>query len=628
MCGICGYAHYGTAAPVRDQVMRMQARMAHRGPDSSGLFENGDVILGVRRLSIVDIAHSDQPLYNENKRIAFVYNGMIYNYRELRSELSEKGHRFSTQGDGEVVIHLYEEEGVAGFARLHGMFALALYDGDKRTLHLARDHFGIKPLYVGTTPQGLAFSSEIKPLRTFFTDTLRWDTAGLDLYFTYNYVPHDRTLYTDIKKVMPGQCVSINERREITRSVFWTFKDHLPQPGSRKMAEREAVETLDTLFRRAMERYLYSDVEVGCFLSGGLDSSTLVHYIAEYLPHRLKTFSVGYDDRDFDERCYARQIADRYGTDHHEIECGAQDVLAFLESAPETGDMPVADQAIVSTYLVSKLTAAKVKVALSGDGGDELFMGYTTYTADRFYPLMQHIPQTMYRLLQSISKQGARSGHNINMTEKIERLMRGCVYHNRYVAHASWRTIFYNDDKESLYRSPFVAATDVYDPYFNRVPCDQHVIARCAQADMAVWLPDNNFLRADTFSMCHSLEVRIPFLYLPLVEFVCSLPLDLRYRGGKSKYLFKKLLAGKIPAPILKRKKQGWHIPLSPWLRGPLYGYCRDIFLSDHSLFDTFIDRQTCLRLLDEHKNGLRNHTFRLWGLMVLLRQTIGEQGV
>ncbi|MBN1494019.1 MAG: asparagine synthase (glutamine-hydrolyzing), partial [Candidatus Omnitrophica bacterium] len=400
MCGICGIFSKSGMPDLKDRVLTMREQLVHRGPDSAGLFVAHDGGLGVRRLSIVDIEGSDQPLYNEDKSIVMVYNGMIYNFKELRAELQAKGHRFTTNGDGEVIIHLFEQEGIRGLGRLNGMFAIALYDLRHSDLFLVRDQIGIKPLYVAEKNGMVCFASEVKAILAadVFSPTL--NSRSIELFLAYNYIPGNGTLYKEIVALKQGHYLCRNAKGDITVEQYWAVEDNAAVDAGHSEAEVPGiVERLNGLFAESIERHLIADVEVGCFLSGGLDSSALVHYMEMNPRGRLKTFTVGYDDPSYDERQFARAVTKKYDTEHIEMLCSERDVVNFLEALPRIGDMPIGDQASVSTFLVSKLAHDHVKVCLSGEGGDEIFAGYPTYSANELYPMFDRLPDALLRFL-------------------------------------------------------------------------------------------------------------------------------------------------------------------------------------------------------------------------------------
>lgn len=625
MCGICGFYSKNKRMDLRESLSRVRSLLLHRGPDAEGFFQKDNIGLAVLRLSIVDVEGSNQPLYNEDNSVVLVYNGMIYNYKELRSDLSDKGHNFRTRGDGEVILHLYEEKSFECFKFLHGMFSLALYDIKRDLIVLARDHVGIKPLYYCIENNAVLFSSEIKGLikTGLINDDL--DLEGLSLYFSYNYVPGDKTIYKNIFELLPGHFLKIDSNFNLIRQEFWNLSDkrnssHL---ATGKLSLEDIGRDLEGLLSESIEKHMQSDVEIGCFLSGGLDSSTLVHLLAERSTSRIKTFSVGYDNIYYDELQYARIVSEKNRTEHREIICTKDDAIDFLEKLSEIGDSPVAEQSSVSMFLVSKLASKYVKVCFSGEGADELFLGYPTYFADFLYPLFRYAPANCLSLIERLLRFFPASDKKVSFDYQLLRFVQGLKFRDFSLAHAFWRVIFSENEKIDLFKNDFLSQVnnlDIKSHYFARSAVNINSGEFCANADLQTLLPFNHLSRTDIYSMRNSLEVRVPFLYLPLVEYLIQLPFKLRFNPLKNKYLLKKIMRDKVDAKIIKRKKQGWHMPLGPWLKSELFNYTQDIFSSKHRLFDNFIKREECMDLLIKHKKQKSNNAFKIWNILVLLK--------
>ncbi|MFC1666355.1 asparagine synthase (glutamine-hydrolyzing) [Candidatus Omnitrophota bacterium] len=620
MCGICGIYSPERYKEEAGYLSRMHSLLLHRGPDSQGIYESDHVGLAASRLSIVDIINSDQPLFNEDKSLVLVYNGMIYNFKELRSELESKGHLFRTKGDGEVIVHLYEEKGVECFNLLHGMFAMCIFDVKRNVLTLARDHFGIKPLYFYRNSCRFMFSSETRSLIKSGAVTEDIDPEGLNLYFHYNYIPGKRTIYKDLFELLPGHFLQVNNHlRPVVRS-FWRPNIYT---GKEKFSAREIIHDVEELMKDSIKRHIQSDVEVGCFLSGGIDSSSIVHFLCQNNHRRLKTFSVGYDNKSYDERPYARLVAEKYKTDHAEIVCREGDVIRFLEDLPEICDSVIADQACVSTYLVSRLASKYVKVCLSGEGGDELFLGYPTYRADFLYRFFKHLPIAGLGSLEKMISFFPSSDKKLNFDYKFLRFIQGAKFRDSKMAHSYWRVIFPFEDKKAILKSDLLDKIDLNsfsDTYYGGPDKKDASLEYLANSDLTSWLTFNNLLRTDVYSMKNSLEVRVPFLYLPLAEYLIKLPFSARFKITESKYLLKKIMTDKLDQRILRQKKQGWHMPIAAWLKSDLFDYCHDIFNAHHRLFDNFINRDECINLLLRHRQRKENNSFKIWGLLVLLK--------
>ncbi|MCK5493825.1 MAG: asparagine synthase (glutamine-hydrolyzing) [Candidatus Omnitrophica bacterium] len=621
MCGICGF-YSKKSEDLREGLKGMQSLLTHRGPDSKGIYEKDNVGLAISRLSVVDVEGSDQPLYNEDKSIVVVYNGMIYNYKKLRKDLRNKGHCFRTKGDGEVILHLYEEKGVECFKFLHGMFAVALYDIKKNKIVLARDHIGIKPLYYYFDNNKILFSSEIKGFINtgLIEDTL--DPESLSLYFSYNYIPGEKTIYKDLYELLPGHFLKIDNNFKPVLKRYWGFNSQKYNRLSLSLGEIN--KDLENIVNNSIEKHMQSDVEIGCFLSGGLDSSSLVHFLSQKTNNRVKTFSVGYANKYYDELKYARIISEQFNTEHREITCTKDDVIDFLDNLSEIGDSPVADQSSLSTFLVSKLASNYVKVCFSGEGADELFLGYPTYFADFLYPWFSWLPGNCFSFAEKFLSGFPSSDKKLSFDYKFIRFIQGLKFKNLKHAHSFWRIIFQESDKNKLFKLDFwdkVVNLDIIDSYFERLEFNHNVAEACVNADLNTWLPFNNLLRTDIYSMRNSLEVRVPFLYQPLIEYLTQLPFNVRFNILTRKHLLKRVMKGKIDPKIINRKKQGWHMPLASWLKSSLFSYSYDIFNSRHRLFDNFINRKECLDLLIKHKRKKENNSFKIWSLLVLLKQ-------
>jgi len=623
MCGVCGIYSPQKYQEKTKHLRLMQSLLIHRGPDSQGIYENDHLGLAVCRLSIIDITDSDQPLFNEDKSLILAYNGMIYNFKELRKELKGRGHRFRTKGDGEVILHLYEEKGPECFKFLHGMFALSIFDRKQDSLIIARDHFGIKPLYYHCGPDKFLFSSEIKAVIESGIMKNTIDSDSLNLYLSYNYIPGKKTIYKDLFKLLPGHFLEIKKNLTFKVKPFWRINSQKAPRTNKNLSIKNIKNNLDYLLGESIKKHIQSDVEVGCFLSGGLDSSSIVHFLRKNNIQRLKTFSVIYDNKHYDERIYARSASKTYGTEHMEVECNETAVIQFLENLPKIGDSLVADQSSVSTYLVSRLARKYVKVSLSGEGADELFLGYPTYRANFLYPLFKHCPSAWLDFLEKMVLCFPASDKKVSFDYKLLRFIQGLKFKNIQQAHPYWRTIFPSKDKRAIFKKEILGQINIdniYKVYYERMDTKDISPGYFANADLTTWLASNSLLKTDIHSMSNSLEVRVPFLYLPLVEYVISLPFNVRFNMLRDKYLLKELMKNRLEHKIIQRKKQGWHMPLASWLRLDFFDYCYDIFNSKHKLFDSFIDRKECINLLIRHKKRKENNSFKIWGLLVLLK--------
>jgi asparagine synthase (glutamine-hydrolysing) len=602
MCGICGIASTrGAVDPNR--LAAMSATLVQRGPDSDGVYVNGEIGLAARRLAIIDLVSSDQPITNEGAEVTVVQNGEIYNFQELRQELQRAGHRFVTNGDTEVLIHLYTQHG-DGFAdRLRGMFALALWDGKRRRLVLARDRYGIKPLYYREADGELAFASELRALPRG-----EIDLGALDAFLAFNSVPGPLTIFREVRKLQPGHVLTWQDGR----SELLRYARPAPVPADevRDDEEAELVEELRARLRDSVRAHLVSDVPVGVLLSGGIDSSVLAALAAEELSEPLRTFSIGFEERSFDELGDARLVAERYGTDHHELVL-RPDAALLLPALANAFDEPFADSSALPTYLVSQLAAGEVKVALSGEGGDELFGGYYTYAADllaeragwtaRFLrPVVERLPSSSARAsFDYKAKRFVRAGH----LPPLER-------------HHGWKEIFSPDARTEL-----TGRRDAFDPVDllrNRFEetGEAELLARLQDVDLGTYLVDDLLVKTDRASMAHSLEARVPFLDSVVTNFALSLPSKHKVRGLRKKVLLRKAAEPLVPGELLGRRKRGFSIPAAAWLRGELEPFARETLSPDTLRRQGFFRPEVVTRLIDDHVAGREDLSRQLWGLL------------
>ena len=602
MCGICGIATAGGAVD-RGRLAAMSATLVHRGPDSDGAFAEGPVGLAARRLAIIDLQTGDQPISNEDGRITVVQNGELYNYRELRHELERSGHRFSTSGDTEVLVHLYEEHGERFPDRLRGMFAVALWDSERRRLLLARDRYGIKPLYYREADGELAFGSELRALPRG-----EIDLDALEAFLAFNSVPGPLTIFRDVRKLQPGHVlVWESGRSEVTR---YARPAPVPASEARDDEEAELVEELRARMRDSVRAHLVSDVSVGVLLSGGIDSSLLAALAAEELSEPLRTFSIGFEERSFDELGDARLVAQRYDTNHRELVL-RPDAALLLPALAEAFDEPFADSSALPTYLVSQLAAEDVKVALSGEGGDELFGGYYTYAADLLAQRAGWTAPLLRPLVERLPTSSARASFDY----RAKRFVRA-AHLPPLERHHGWKEIFSPDaraaltgrrgdfDPVDLLRARF-AETEGAEP-----------LARLQDVDLGTYLVDDLLAKTDRASMAHSLEARVPFLDPVVTNFAFALPTRHKVRGFRKKVLLRKAAAPLVPPELLGRRKRGFSIPAAAWLRGELEPFARDTLSPDTLQRQGFFRPETVTRLIDDHVAGREDLSRQLWGLL------------
>ena len=613
MCGICGTV--GPEPVDRNALARMTRALEHRGPDDEGFFvEEGSsaVGLGFRRLSIIDLDTGNQPLSNEDGSVQLVCNGEIYNYRELRRELESRGHRFATSGDIETIAHLYEDDGPQCLERLNGMFALALWDRSRRELLLARDRFGKKPLYYADLGDTLLFGQELKALLEHPRCPRELDLDALSRYLALEYVPAPYSIFTGIRKLPPG---SLLRWRDGSLSIkpYWDLS-FAEEDEAR--SDADYADEFRHLFRAAVERRLLSDVPLGAFLSGGIDSSSVVAMMTDLLPQgAVKTFSIGFAERSFDESEHARRVAAHFRTDHREQTFSPRELVDLLPTITDVLDEPFADASILPTYLLSRFTREHVTVALGGDGGDELLAGYPTFPADRV-ARMYRMPRILHEhVVETLVDKLPTSRANFSVDFKLKRFLRG-ARSSADIRHPTWLGSFTPAEQVALLgrvpSDPFEEQRQI----FASAPTRDSV-NRLIYLYAKTYLPDDILAKVDRASMATSLEVRAPFLDVELVEFLGGVPSRLKLRRLRTKHLLKEAMGGILPPGIAGRAKKGFGIPVAAWFRSELRDALQD------ELSPARLDRQGLFepaevgRLISEHLSGRRDHRKALWTLFV-----------
>jgi asparagine synthase (glutamine-hydrolysing) len=610
MCGICGMAVAGRGGVADvETVKRMNGRLLHRGPDSEGLFHDGGVALAMRRLSIIDLEHGDQPISSEDGSITVVQNGEIYNYRELRVELERSGHRFRTHSDTEVLVHLYEEHGDRFVERLRGMFAVALWDGREQRLLLARDRFGIKPLYYRAVGGALCFASELKAMLELPGFSREIDPRAVAAYLAFNSIPAPLTIFAEARKLPPGT-LAVWRDGDLTRTRYAR-----PAPVSAERVRRhpvgELADELRETLRDSVRAHLVADVPVGVLLSGGVDSAGLTALAAGEQSDPVKTFSVGFEESSFDELDRARLVAGRYGTDHHEIVL-RPDAVELFPKLVEAFDEPFGDSSALPTYLVSELAAGEVKVALSGEGGDELFGGYYTYVAD----LLSARVGRLAALAAPLAELLPSSDSKVSFDYKAKRFARGAGL-PPLERHHAWKEIFGGTERASLLdgRAPGWDPVDLYRERYAET-AGAESLARLQDVDLGIYLVDDLLVKTDRSSMAHSLELRVPFLDTEVAGMALGLATPLKVRGLAKKRLLRRALTPLLPKEILRGPKQGFSIPVAAWLRGPLQGFAREVLSAETLSRQGWLDPATVTSLLDRHCAGRDDLSRQLWGLI------------
>ena len=612
MCGIVGFTHKHWM-PSPDRIQEATATLIHRGPDEQGTIRSNVCSMGAARLKIIDLAGGAQPIVTENGDVAIVFNGEIYNHRELRAELETLGHRFQSHCDTETVLHAFVEWDTACFTRLRGMFAVGLWTKSEKRLILARDRMGIKPLYVAHHGGDLFFGSELKTILIHPEIERRVSLQGLDCYLSLNYIPSPWTLVDGIEKLPPANWMEWRDGK-ITRERYW----ELPFGTVRSWTMESAREELDGLLKQSIREHLVSDVPLGMWLSGGIDSSTILHYAATESSQPLKTFSISFAGRSFDESSYIREIATQYHTDHTQLDLNPEsDLVGAIEQFAYYSDEPSADAGALPVWFLSKLSKTKTTVSLSGEGADELFGGYLTHRANRLAAKVRKFPPSLLRLALKSLRAWPVSDEKIGLEYKLKRFLEGSLMSPER-AHVYWNGTFSDDEKRALTKVDLPSALDdILGGLRDRtsVPDD---LAPYLWFDQGYYLPDDILNKADRMSMAHSLEVRPPFLDHRIVEFAATLPASLKIRGARQKVLLRELMRDKLPNSVLTRKKIGFDIPAHDWLRGCL----RDLMLE--VLFDDSVEAMGLFRrgavenYVRRHLDRNINVGYHLWGLMIL----------
>jgi asparagine synthase (glutamine-hydrolysing) len=602
MCGICGIAS-AVGPPDADRLAFMSRALVHRGPDSGGEHVDGPVALAARRLSIIDLEGGDQPIASEDGSCVVVQNGEIYNFPELRRELERDGHVFRTRCDTEVHLHLYERYGLEYPRRLRGMFAVALWDARRRRLVLARDRYGIKPLYYRHVGGTLEFASELRALPRG-----EIDLDALEAFLAFNSIPAPYSIFRETRKLPQGHLL-VWEGREI-------HIDRYARPGPvqaeelRGGDEAELVEELRARLRDSVRAHLLADVPVGVLLSGGVDSAVLAALAAQETPEPVHTFTIGFQERSFDERADARRVAERYGTNHHELLVHPDPTL-LLPALADVFDEPFADSSALPTYLVSQLAADHVKVALSGEGGDELFGGYYTYAADLLADRFGRLARLARPLVERLPTSTAKASFDY----KAKRFVRA-AHLPPLERHHGWKEIFSADARSDLTgRSAPFDPVDVYRARYRETE-GADGLARLQDVDFGVYLVDDLLVKTDRASMAHSLEARVPFLDPIVTNFAFALSTRHKVRGLSKKVLLRKAAAPLLPREVVHGRKRGFSIPAAGWLRRELAPFARETLSAETLRRQGYFDPQVVSRLLSEHVAGTEDRSRQLWGLL------------
>src|SRR5579872_91794 len=613
MCGIAGIVSAATGDEIdAREIHRMCETLVHRGPDDEGLFVKNGTGLGMRRLSIIDLPGGHQPVFNEDRSAWIVFNGEIYNFPELREGLQKRGHSFYTRSDTEVIVHLYEEMGADCVSKLRGMFAFALYDERRKKLLLARDRLGKKPLHYARQGERLLFGSEINAILTVAPDMASIDNEALMQYLYFGYIPDPLSAFTAIQKLPPGHLLEF-ENGKIDVRQYWD----LPQYGTKSVrSEEECLEEMEHRLAEAVRIRLISDVPLGALLSGGTDSSTVVALMARASSKPVKTFAIGFRDQDFNEAPYARMVAEKFGTDHHEL-IVEPDVLETVQRLTSSLEEPFGDSSMLPTYYVSRMAREHVTVALSGDGGDEVFAGYNRYGI--------HLRRKVFERIPNWARHFYREGVYPRLPGELRKTKFSynvsLPWQERYVDGISFVTAF--EREMPLLSDEFRAVLQERNPqdvmyrYFGRAPAEDPV-SKMLYVDTKTYMVADILTKVDRMSMATSLEVRVPILDHVFVEWATGLPAEWKIREGKQKYILRKLAERVgVPREVLYRRKQGFAVPLQHWMRHELKELITAVLLDSRTLQRGYFEPRGVRQLMEEHFRGRRDHSGRIWRLLM-----------
>jgi len=618
MCGISGFVDGRGLDPGASALLkRMTDSIVHRGPDDEGFYVDGQAALGMRRLSIIDLVTGHQPMSNEDRTVWVVLNGEIYNFPEIKKDLLARGHAFTTNSDTEVIVHLYEERGTDFVQSLNGMFAVALWDVKNRRLVLARDRLGVKPLHYRLDGPRLYFASEIKALLQAPLPR-EIDLEAMAQFFTFEFIPAPRSIFREIRKILPGHLM-IFENGTVTEKSYWDVR--YAETEIKPRPEAEYAEEIIFRLRESVRRRLISDVPLGVFLSGGIDSSAITALMSEIAGSGIKTYSIGFREKSFDELDAARIVAAKYATDHREFVVTPAEVSGLVPTLANFLDEPLADASIIPTYVISKLARQYVTVALAGDGGDEQFGGYDTYKAFKAARWYRKVPGFLRRgLVRPAVRALPASARRLSLEFKAKKFISGAEYPPE-IANFIWWGAYAPELRERLFAAGTKAGL-TEDPF---APVAFHAgntraadpLDRIAYLDLKLYLQDDLLPKVDRMSMAVSLEIRAPFLDYTFVEFAATIPSSLKLRGFRSKYILKKALAGRLPDEILSKKKIGFDIPLGVWMRNDLKSFVRETLAPDRLRRHGYFDEAFVATVLKEHFDGSHNHRQLLWPLII-----------
>jgi len=612
MCGIAGFTGWGDEQIARNMIKAIN----YRGPDSTGVYAYGDFSFSFARLAIIDLRpEGNQPMISADKRFIIVFNGEIYNYQSLRKEL-EPHYTFQSLSDTEVLLNLYARDGINMLQKITGMFAFAIYDLEKKELFVARDRMGKKPFYYTTTKDSFVFASELKAILQHPSVEKKLNIEAVNQYLTFDYVPTPSSIVQNVFKLEAGHFMVVQDNKIVKKQPYWEhdFSKHST------ISFPDAVQRLDVLMNDAVKSRLVSDVPLGVFLSGGLDSSAVAYYAQKNSDRQIKTFSIGFDNKSYDEASYASQVSKHLSTDHYMEVLSAQQTLDLIDEILPLVDEPFADASLIPTYFLSKYTRHFVTVALGGDGSDELMAGYPTFISNYFKGPFASLPKPVIKIMMAFfEKTLKKSDKNISLDFKISQFLRGFSGAANHI-HQLWLGSFIPEEKKALFLPEvYSSLTDrsglgIIDSTFKRAQSDWSDFEKTSYYYYQTYLQDDILVKVDRASMYNSLEVRAPFLDTNVVEFLNSLPKNYKQKGMESKYILKKMMEGKLPDNIIYRPKKGFGIPLSHWIRHELKDSIRETLFEKDDLFShAFVEK-----MFSEHQSQKANHRKLIWNLFVL----------
>ena len=609
MCGIAGFTHI-TRVPDPGLIIQAIESISHRGPDGQAVFETRLVSLGAARLKIIDLESGDQPMTAENGDVVIAFNGEVYNYAELRAELRALGHQFESRTDTEVVLRAFLQWDTDCFERMRGMFALAIWRESTRRLVLARDRIGIKPLYVARRGQDIYFGSELKTIFVHPEIERRLDPAGLDCWLSLNYVPCPLTLVEGVEKLPPGHWLEWRAGQVRTDS-YWK----LPFAPALSIKQADAEQQLDLLLKQSVHEHLLSDVPLGMWLSGGVDSSTILHYAAEQSTAPLRTFSISFLGRSFDESENIARLVSHYGTVHEQLDLNPElDLAETIEEFAGYADEPNGDAGALPVWYLSRMTRRTATVALSGEGADELFGGYTTYRANVLAKWARMLPSFALRAAEKVARRWPASDEKISFEYKLKRFLAGCQTRPEQ-AHLFWNGTFSEKEKRRIAGMPL---PDALGRMTRELAERGDTLAAYLWFDQKYYLPDDILAKVDRMSMAHSVEVRPPFLDHRIVEFAASLPDELKMAGTQQKIVLRSLMKKRLPAPVLRQKKIGFDIPAHEWLRGPLRPLLEEMRATGEKAHGGALRPGVMDACIQDHLSRRANFGYHLWGMLIL----------